>query len=58
MMAPLLRFKKIEIDSCISFTGKRKRTLKYPVRSIALVHEVKLPANRTSLSSLPEIFWQ
>ncbi len=57
-MATLIRFKIIEIDSNISFTGKKKKTLKYPVRSVSLVPEPKLPEKIAGLASLPEIFWQ
>lgn len=57
-MATMLRFKMVEIDSNISFAGKRKRTLRYPVRSLSLVPELKLPAGRLILYAIPEIFWQ
>jgi hypothetical protein len=57
-MATLIRFKMVEIDSTISFTGKKKRTLKYPVRSISLVPVLILPGRPPCSSSLPEIFWQ
>jgi hypothetical protein len=57
-MAPLIRFKIVEYDSCISFNGKRNKKLKYPVRSLALIYEIINPACRPGLSSLPEIFWQ
>jgi len=57
-MGTLLRFKLVEIDSNIIFTGKRKRTLKYPVRSVSLVPETKLHSKIPGFSALPEIFWQ
>lgn len=57
-MATLIRFKMIEIDSCISFTGKMKKTLNYPVRSAALVPEKAIRASRSPATVLPEIFWQ
>jgi hypothetical protein len=58
IMATLIRFKMVEIDSNISFNGKKKKTLKYPVRSVSLIPEPKLPAKIHGLASLPEIFWQ
>jgi hypothetical protein len=58
MMTPLLRFKIVEIDSNISFIGKRKKNLTYPVRSLALVPKTKLPLKIKGFESLPEIFWQ
>jgi len=57
-MAFLIRFKMVEIDSKICFNGKKKKNLKYPVRSVSLVPVTYLPANITGLSALPEIFWQ
>jgi hypothetical protein len=57
-MAPLIRFKLVEIDSNISFTGKTKKKLKYPVRSLALIPVPKIPATRQSYGTIPEIFWQ
>ena len=57
-MAPLIRFKLIEIDSKVTFNGKKKKDLKYPVRSVSLVPVTYIPANITGLSALPEIFWQ
>ncbi|MFZ4521296.1 MAG: hypothetical protein ACOYNC_06295 [Bacteroidales bacterium] len=57
-MATLIRFKKVEIDSNISFKGSKRRTLKYPVRSVALVPVTTLPIDPRGLESLPEIFWQ
>jgi hypothetical protein len=58
MMTPLLRFKIVEIDSNISFIGKRKKHLTYPVRSLALVPKIKSTVKITGFESLPEIFWQ
>jgi hypothetical protein len=57
-MATLIRFKIVEIDSSISFTGKKKKYLKYPVRSVSLVPVTKLSAKIHRLEALPEIFWQ
>ncbi|MDP1623662.1 MAG: hypothetical protein Q8M08_15155 [Bacteroidales bacterium] len=57
-MATLIRFKIVEIDSSISFIGKKKKTLKYPVRSTVLVPETNLSAKPVCLDGLPEIFWQ
>jgi len=52
----MIRFKKIEIDSNISFGGKKKRTLRYCVRSVALIAKTKAPDGISG--KLPEIFWQ
>jgi hypothetical protein len=57
-MAPLIRFKMVEIDSTISFTGKKKKNLKYPVRSVSLVPVTYRPAKFPGPDALPEIFWQ
>ena len=57
-MAPLIRFKMVEIDSNISFNGKKKKKLKYPVRSISLIPDTRLTSKVPTLSALPEIFWQ
>jgi|GEM_PF-832306 len=57
-MALLIRFKIVEIDSLITFHGKKKRKLHYPVRSTSLVPDCKLPVNIRGPESLPEIFWQ
>jgi hypothetical protein len=57
-MTSLIRFKIVEIDSIICFDGKKKRTLKYPVRSISLVPEKMRPENIHCPTDIPEIFWQ
>jgi hypothetical protein len=57
-MAPLIRFKMVEIDSKISFNGKKKKDLKYPVRSVSLIPISKFPAKFPAPPDLPEIFWQ
>lgn len=57
-MAHLIRFKMVEIDSKISFNGKKKKNLKYPVRSVSLIPVSALPANLPEIAALPEIFWQ
>ncbi|MEI7726226.1 MAG: hypothetical protein WCK09_14045 [Bacteroidota bacterium] len=58
IMETLIRFKIVEIDSKISFNGKKKKTLKYPVRSVSLIPEPKSLAKMQNLATLPEIFWQ
>ncbi|MCX6278401.1 MAG: hypothetical protein NT004_09925 [Bacteroidetes bacterium] len=55
-MNTMIRFKKVEIDSNISFGGKKKRTLRYCVRSVALIAKTKSPTGVSD--KLPEIFWQ
>jgi hypothetical protein len=57
-MAPLIRFKMVEIDSKISFNGKKKKDLKYPVRSVSLIPVSKFPSKFPAPPDLPEIFWQ
>jgi hypothetical protein len=57
-MAPLIRFKMVEIDSKISFHGKKRKDLKYPVRSVSLVPLSKLSESLPQPPTLPEIFWQ
>jgi hypothetical protein len=57
-MAPMIRFKVVQIDSNISFAGKKRKKLKYPVRSVSLVPKTKLPAGQSDRYTLPEIFWQ
>jgi hypothetical protein len=57
-MAPLIRFKMVEIDSKISFNGKKKKDLKYAVRSVSLIPVSKLPTKNPPPPDLPEIFWQ
>lgn len=57
-MASLIRFKPVEIDSNICFLGKRKRSLKYPVRSLALVPDCKKHGEPVQKFIIPEIFWQ
>ena len=57
-MAPLIRFTMVEIYSTVSFTGKIKRTLKYPVCSISLIPKTKLPRSLPCPAIIPEIFWQ
>ncbi len=58
MAPPLIRFKVVEIDSNISFAGKKKKKLKYPVRSVSLVPKTKVPPGQADRYTLPEIFWQ
>ena len=55
-MAQIIRFKLIEIDSNICFVGRKKKPLRYCVRSVALIPRVKGPNG--SVINLPEIFWQ
>ena len=57
-MATLIRFKPVEIDSKVYFIGKKKKLLKYPVRSISLVPEPKCLNGQPSAVIVPEIFWQ
>jgi hypothetical protein len=57
-MATLVRFKMVEIDSNISFNGKKKKKLKYPVRSLSLVPVTNRPAWLPETDAIPEIFWQ
>jgi hypothetical protein len=54
----MIRFKIVEIYSNIIFNGNKKRTLKYPVRSLSLVPDNKFPSKRICPSAIPEIFWQ
>ncbi len=57
-MAPLIRFKRVEIDSNICFHGKKRRTLKYTVRSLSLIPEARTAGKQTDPEPIPEIFWQ
>jgi hypothetical protein len=57
-MSSLIRFKPVEIDSKICFVGKKKKVLKYPVRSISLVPEPKPVKGGHVQITVPEIFWQ
>lgn len=57
-MTPLIRFKLVELDSKISFIGKKKKVLNYPVRSISLVPEPKTAGIVYPTLTVPEIFWQ
>jgi hypothetical protein len=57
-MALLIRFKMVEIDSKISFNGKKRKNLKYVVRSVSLIPVSKFPAKFPNPPDLPEIFWQ
>jgi hypothetical protein len=58
IMAPLIRFKIVQIDSIISFDGKKKKKLHYLVRSLSLVPTTETPENPPGFMSIPEIFWQ
>lgn len=55
-MVIFLRFRVMEIDSNVCFTGKKKRCLRYTVRSMALIIQSAGPGQKNR--SLPEIFWQ
>lgn len=55
-MVIFLRFRVLEIDSNVCFTGKKKRCLRYTVRSMALIIRPSVPDQQGR--SLPEIFWQ
>jgi len=57
-MAPLIRFKMIEIDSKVFFIGKKRKILRYPVRSISLVPETENINREIPRETVPEIFWQ
>jgi hypothetical protein len=57
-MAPLIRFKMIEIDSKVFFIGKKRKILRYPVRSISLVPEAENINGEIPRVTVPEIFWQ
>jgi len=57
-MATLIRFKMVEVDSQVSFVGRKKKVLKYLVRSISLVPEPTPSLMFRSLVPVPEIFWQ
>ncbi len=54
----LLRFKVVECHSKICFTGKKKRVLKYAVRSIALIPYPPNNQGARNRDITPEIFWQ
>jgi len=57
-MAILIRFKPVEIDSKICFTGKNKKVLHYQVKSLSLVPEPNASARLQVSIIVPEIFWQ
>ncbi|MEI6174478.1 MAG: hypothetical protein WCR01_12070 [Bacteroidota bacterium] len=57
-MATLIRFKLVEVNSQVSFVGRKKKVLKYLVRSISLVPEPTPSLMFRSLVPVPEIFWQ
>ncbi len=57
-METLLRFEVVEIDSKIFFAGKKRKKLKYTVRSISLLAYPVLFNGKTVTRSVPEIFWQ
>jgi hypothetical protein len=55
-MTPLIRFKLVVIESNITFNGRTKKTLKYPVRSVVLVPRTHPALDLPGIESLPEIF--
>ncbi len=57
-MSFIIRFRPVEIDSKICFIGKKKKVLKYPIRSIALIPEPKFRKGDPATLIVPEIFWQ
>jgi hypothetical protein len=57
-MKGLLRFKPVEIDSKVYFTGRKKKMLKYPVRSVSLEPIPGSPNGQKVRMTVPEIFWQ
>jgi hypothetical protein len=57
MVGQMIRFRIVEIDSNICFVGiKKRRCLRYVVRSLALIPKTKFPDGEQW--RLPEIFWQ
>jgi hypothetical protein len=56
MVEMFIRFRLVEIDSNVCFVGKKRRCLRYIVRSIALVAKTDAPDGKQG--KLPEIFWQ
>ena len=48
----------IEIDSKVFFIGKKRKILRYPVRSISLVPETENINREIPRETVPEIFWQ
>ncbi|MEI7663912.1 MAG: hypothetical protein WCK34_17020 [Bacteroidota bacterium] len=56
-MSAIIRFKPVEIDSKVYFIGRKKKILKYPVRSVSLVALPIKPDGEKQQLSLPEIFW-
>ncbi len=57
-MKTMIRFKLVELDSKVCFIGRKKKVLKYPVRSISLVPVPKSSSMLYSTLTVPEIFWQ
>ena len=57
-MSFIIRFRPVEIDSKICFIGKKKKVLKYPIRSIVLIPEPKFRKGDPATLIVPEIFWQ
>ncbi|MEI6681852.1 MAG: hypothetical protein WCO44_04455 [Bacteroidota bacterium] len=57
-METMLRFHVVEIDSKIFFTGKKRKKLKYAVRSLSLVAKPVLLSGDSVHLTIPEIFWQ
>ena len=57
MVLALIRFRLVEIDSNVCFVrGKRRKCLRYVVRSVMLETKTKAPDG--TVKQLPEIFWQ
>jgi hypothetical protein len=56
-MAPFIRFKVVEISSKVSFKGKCRKVLKYPVRSISIQPENEGRFEIREFLSIPEIFY-
>jgi hypothetical protein len=57
-MATMIRFKLVELDSKVCFSGRKKKVLKYTVRSVSLVPEPSCSSTNHSSLIVPEIFWQ
>jgi hypothetical protein len=57
-MATMIRFKLVELNSKVCFSGRKKNVLKYTVRSVSLVPEPSLSPTLRSALTVPEIFWQ
>jgi len=57
-MEKLLRFNVVEIDSKIFFIGKKRKRLKYAVRSLSLVAKPVMLNGDSVIFTVPEIFWQ